>query len=83
MTRKYNFEKLQLHAGQAVANAGGKLQQEYYVLEQGIYQVEVLDNLDKLLPTGALISIAYLNWTEATGSPVRAIAYVFENDVTD
>ena len=79
MTRKYNFEKLQLHAGQAVANAGGKRQQEYYVLEQ----VEVLANLDKLLPTGALISIAYPNWTEATGSPVRAIAYVFENDVTD
>lgn len=53
------------------------------MLEQGIYQVEVLDNLNKLLPTGALISIAYPNWTEATGSPVRAIAYVFENDVTD
>lgn len=83
MTRKYNFEKLQLHAGQAVANAGGKRQQEYYVLEQGIYQVEVLANLDKLPPTGALISIVYPNWKEATGSPVRAIAYVFENDVTD
>ena len=78
MTRKYNFEKLQLHAGQAVANAGGKRQQEYYVLEQGIYQVEVLANLDKFTTNGVLsFSNCLSNWTEATGSPVRAIAYVF------
>lgn len=76
-------ETFDTDSGQAVANAGGKLQQEYYVLEQGIYQVEVLANLDKLPPTGALISIAYPNWKEATGSPVRAIAYVFENNVTE
>lgn len=52
----------------------GFLYEEYYLLEQGIYQVEVLANLDRVPATGALISIAYPNWDKATGSPARVIA---------
>lgn len=52
----------------------GFLYEEYYVLEQGIFQVEVLANLDQVPATGSLISISYPNWTEVTGSPVRVVA---------
>lgn len=48
---------------------------EYYVLERG-FQVEVLNKLYELPATGALISIAYPNFKEAPGFPVRAIAIV-------
>lgn len=54
------------------------LVQEYYLLEQNIYQVEVLNNLDKVPATGSLISISFPNWEKATGSPVRAIAILPE-----
>ncbi|MDO4667105.1 MAG: cyclase family protein [Streptococcus sp.] len=47
---------------------------EYYLLEQDIYQLELLANLDQVPPTGSLIQIAYPNWDKASGSPVRAIA---------
>jgi len=47
---------------------------EYYLLEQNIYQVEVLNQLDQVPAVGALISIAFPHWDKATGSPVRAIA---------
>ena len=47
---------------------------EYYLLEQNIYQVEVLNHLDQVPAVGALISIAFPHWDKATGSPVRAIA---------
>ena len=43
-------------------------------LEQNIYQVEVLNQLDQVPAVGALISIAFPHWDKATGSPVRAIA---------
>lgn len=69
-------ETLDTDSGKAVFEAGGILNQEYYLLEQGIYQVEVLANLDQVPATGAVISIAFPNWKSATGSPVRAIAYV-------
>lgn len=69
-------ETLDTDSEKAVAEAGGVLDQEYYLLEQGIYQVEVLAHLDQLPATGSVIAIAYPNWTEASGSPVRALAYV-------
>lgn len=69
-------ETLDTDSGKAAADNGGALKQEYYLLEQGIYQVEVLANLDQVPATGSLISIAFPNWKQATGSPVRAIAYV-------
>ncbi|MGT2828408.1 cyclase family protein [Streptococcus hillyeri] len=69
-------ETLDTDSGKSAFENGGALKQEYYLLEQGIYQVEVLANLDQLPATGSVISIAYPNWKEATGSPVRAVAYV-------
>ena len=47
---------------------------EYHLLEQNIYQVEVLNQLDQVPAVGALISIAFPHWDKTTGSPVRAIA---------
>lgn len=73
-------ETLDTDSGRAAAENKGALKQEYYLLEQGIYQVEVLANLDQLPATGSIISIAFPNWTQATGSPVRAVAYVPAND---
>ncbi|WP_162012720.1 cyclase family protein [Streptococcus sp. S784/96/1] len=69
-------ETLDTDSGKSAFDNGGALKQEYYLLEQGIYQVEVLANLDQVPVTGSIISIAYPNWKEATGSPVRAVAYV-------
>ncbi|MDO4814189.1 MAG: cyclase family protein [Gemella sp.] len=66
-------ETLDTDAGLTVKEKGF-LYEEYYLLEQDIYQIEVLNNLDQVPPVGALISISYPNWTEVTGSPVRVIA---------
>lgn len=71
-------ETLDTDSGQAAAK-NGALVEEYYLLSQGIYQVEVLANLDQVPAVGSLISIAYPHWEKATGSPVRAVAYVPEN----
>ena len=65
-------ETFDTDAGLPAAESG--LVNEYYLLEQGIYQLEVLANLDQLPAKGALISIAFPNWEQATGSPVRALA---------
>lgn len=73
-------ETLDTDSGHRVALNQGKLLEEYYLLEQGIYQVEVLANLDQLPPTGSLIHIAFPHWEKATGSPVRAVAYVPQKD---
>ncbi|MGT2906256.1 cyclase family protein [Streptococcus dentiloxodontae] len=72
-------ETLDTDSGQEAAANGGALRQEYYLLEQGIYQLEVLAHLDQVPATGSFITIAYPHWEKATGSPVRAIAYVTEN----
>ncbi|MGT2895628.1 cyclase family protein [Streptococcus entericus] len=69
-------ETLDTDSGASVPENGGALVEEYYLLEQGIYQVEVLANLDQVPATGSFIAIAYPNWEGATGSPVRAVAYV-------
>ena len=58
----------------AIPAAEHGLVNEYYLLEQNIYQVEVLNQLDQVPAVGALISIAFPHWDKATGSPVRAIA---------
>ncbi|MCY7125118.1 cyclase family protein [Streptococcus mutans] len=68
-------ETFDTDSGQVVAE-NGKLVEEYYLLDQGIYQLEVLNNLNLLPATGSFISIAYPHWEKATGSPVRAIAYI-------
>ncbi|MGX7112600.1 cyclase family protein [Gemella cuniculi] len=71
-------ETLDTDSGVSAAKDG--LIQEYYLLEQDIYQVEVLANLDKVPAVGSLISVAYPNWNEATGSPARVIAILPENE---
>lgn len=46
---------------------------ERYVLAKGKLQVEVLDNLDKVAPAGALILVMWPRIEGATGLPVRAV----------
>ena len=71
-------ETLDTDSGVTAAEKG--LIEEYYLLEQDIYQIEVLANLDQVPATGSLISIAYPNWTKASGSPVRVIAILPEDE---
>lgn len=68
-------ETLDTDSGQTAAKNGALLN-EYYLLEQGIYQLEVMANLDQVPATGSFIAISYPHWEKATGSPVRAFAYV-------
>ncbi|CPR16159.1 cyclase family protein [Brenneria goodwinii] len=49
---------------------------EYYVLDQNAYQVEVLNNLDRVPPTGAYIHVMYPNFAGTASFPVRAVAYL-------
>ena len=67
-------ETLDTDAGVPAAEHG--LIEEYYVLSQDIFQIELLNHLDRLPATGAYISIAFPHWQEATGSPARVVAYV-------
>lgn len=50
---------------------------ERYVLDNGHLQVELMANLDKVPPTGAIVFVAWPHIEGATGLPVRAVA-VFE-----
>lgn len=52
----------------------GELLGEYYVLEQDTFQVEVLKNLDKLPPKGAVIFNISPKPEKASGFPVRSFA---------
>ena len=54
----------------AEAAKAGDLACERYVLAQGKLQVEVLDNLDKVAPAGALILVMWPRIKGATGMPV-------------
>lgn len=66
-------ETLDTDASQ-VAAAAGDLACERYVLGKGKLQIEVMNNLDKVAPSGALLFAAWPNIEGATGLPVRAIA---------
>jgi len=44
------------------------------VLSKGKLQIEVLNNLDKVAPVGALLFAAWSNIEQATGLPVRVLA---------
>lgn len=57
-----------------LAAAAGDLACERYVLAKGKLQVEVLDNLDKVAPAGAMLIVAWPRIEGATGMPVRTIA---------
>ena len=60
-----------------VAAAYEDLACERYVLDNGHVQVELMDNLDQVPATGAIIFVAWPRISGATGMPVRAWA-VFE-----
>ena len=57
-----------------VAAAAGDLVCERYVLSQNKLQVEVLCNLDKVTPAGAVLIVSYPNIENATGLPARVWA---------
>ena len=61
----------------ALAAEAGDLACERYVLSQGLLQVEVLCNLDKVPAAGAVAMVAWPRIEGATGLPARVIA-VFE-----
>ena len=58
----------------AEAAKAGDLACERYVLSKGKLQIEVLCNLDKVAPAGALLFAAWTKIEAATGLPVRAFA---------
>ncbi len=58
----------------AEAAKAGDLACERYVLAKGKLQVEVLQNLDKVAPAGALVLVMWPRIEGATGMPVRAVA---------
>ena len=57
-----------------LAAAAGDLACERYVLSKGKIQVEVLTNLDKVSPAGALVFVTWTNIVGATGLPARVFA---------
>ncbi len=57
-----------------LAAANGDLACERYVLSSGKLQIEVLDNLDKIAPAGALLIAAWPRIEGATGMPARVFA---------
>ena len=56
------------------AAKSGDLACERYLMTKGKLQVEVLTNLDKVAPAGALLFVAWPNIKGATGLPARLIA---------
>lgn len=57
-----------------LAEKAGDLACERYVLKSGKLQIEVLANLDRVAPVGALLLAAWPNIEGATGLPVRVFA---------
>ena len=58
----------------AVAEEKGDLACERYVLDNDKLQVEVLANLDKVQPAGAVVVVSYPRIEGATGLPARVWA---------
>ncbi len=58
----------------AEAAKAGDLACERYVLAQGKLQIEVLKNLDRVAPAGALLIAAWPRFKGATGLPARVVA---------
>ena len=51
-----------------------KMDSETYILQHGHYQIEVMANLDKVPPTGALIVVSWPKVRDGLGFPARAFA---------
>ncbi len=58
----------------AEAAKTGDLACEHYLLSKGKLQVEVMTNLDKVAPAGALLFVAWPNIKGATRLPARLVA---------
>ena len=56
------------------AAKAGDLACERYVLAHDKVQIEVMANLDKVAPAGAILLAAWPRIEGATGLPVRAVA---------
>lgn len=63
----------------AAVNQQNGLIGEYYVLSHGHYQVELLDNLDRVPSTGAVVFISVAKPENAPGFPVRVFAVFDES----
>lgn len=63
----------------AEAAKAGDLACERYVLAKGKIQIEVLTNLDKVAPAGALLIASWPRIEGATGLPVRVLAITPKN----
>ncbi len=51
-----------------------KMESETYILQHGHFQIEVMANLDKVPPKGALIIVTWPKVKDGLGFPARAIA---------
>jgi kynurenine formamidase len=51
-----------------------KMESETYILRHGHYQIEVMANLDKVPPTGAIIVVSWPKVRNGLGFPARAFA---------
>jgi kynurenine formamidase len=51
-----------------------KMESETYILQHGHFQIEVMANLDKVPPRGALIFVTWPKVKDGLGFPARAIA---------
>ena len=51
-----------------------KMLSETYILQHGHYQIEVMANLDKVPPKGALIVVTWPKVRKGLGFPARAFA---------
>lgn len=58
----------------ALAAQAGDLACERYLLSKGKLQVEVMTNLDKVAPAGAIVFVSWINIKGATGLPARLLA---------
>ncbi len=63
----------------ALACEAGDLACERYVLAKGKLQIEVLNNLDKVAPAGAILVAAWPRIEGASGMPVRVFAITPRN----
>ncbi len=75
-------ETLDTDASKLAAEAGD-LACERYVLEKGKLQIEVMDNLDKVAPAGAILIAAWPRIKNATGLPARVFAITPKKDTSD
>jgi kynurenine formamidase len=51
-----------------------KMESETYILQRGHYQIEIMANLDKVPPKGALIVVSWPKVRKGLGFPARAFA---------